>query len=248
MSWHNMDYPDATRDGDMDAPDIWNVLGRSLLHNRTPLEMLKCLDEIKRVTSPDALGVIDFPNIDIPGVYKERVQHLKENYTRLGVEESVAALIFDGPDTGNKYNRMALSEDQLNTYGKLLGLRFSLMGELSMGDGDTIKNDYYLVEKDPSYNPTVFSVDDLEAMLKNIGVQDLRTFETKFINAWGMFVHQARIGGLGDNSSRMRNMGTVRKGERVKFYLDASVGNDPSVQKFATAHSDRVELVHTSNT
>lgn len=188
----------------VEPPEVFYCLGRSVHHNRTPLQMLSWMDELYRVTSHDAVGVVDIADIDW-GVYDENVKGFESNLARLGLDPIRAHVIFDGPDNAHKFNRMVLTDSQFREFCALTGFRVISSQRTELGEEGAVGNIYYTLEKDDNFDPAQISAERLRTFAAELGLMDPGTNYDTFVHAWGMTLGQALLYGMDREDIRRAN-------------------------------------------
>lgn len=203
-SWYSL--PFKTSEGEDATIDVFDVLGRSLHHARKTHEMLKIFDELQRVTSSEAVGIFDVGAVE--GDYEANLRRFRDNLRAKGIDidETRAKLIFDGPDNEHRFNRMLLDDPQVDAFLGLTGFRVAERIERVVDESRGVKNVYYVVEKDPDYDPRRISREVLYEELDETGVLfDPGSDYNMYVEAWGMTVGQALLGGLDNEHYRELN-------------------------------------------
>ena len=195
--WHHLPFQDAEPNYSA-SPEInarkrageFEVLyttERSFLHNRTPVEWLSLFDETRRVSSDRAFLGLDIPDTET-GVYAERIksyaQNMKEN---LGLDPAEMNIIFDGPGQV-KFNRLAISDEQLRIYARLFGYA---VVEKTADAREDMTDVYYTLAKDQNFVFGDISESELNESLEKLGIFSYQTDYNMHIKAWGMTLGQA---------------------------------------------------------
>ncbi len=141
------------------APHTFESFGcftHTIMHNRTPEALLHWFDQLTLATTDNAVGLISIADTR-SGVYKARVEHLKDIYKSLGVDSTRILQIFDGPTEDLMFNRMAISDEQFKCYLDLFGYRIRNTRERVIDEDSEVYTKDYIIEKDPNFtgfNPT----------------------------------------------------------------------------------------------
>lgn len=175
--------------------DFAYCLERTVLHNRTPGDMLKFFDNIAQALSKNGRLMIDFADTTV-GEYKDRVDKYRDNLKSLGVRDLVVQHIFDGVDDDHQFNRMAPSREQIEVYTRLVGLKLvkDPVVDVVEKNGE-ITNEYYVFEKDSDFYPGNKSVGGVRNILAKIGIYDEKTDYNQLLKSWGMTIGQLIIYG-----------------------------------------------------
>lgn len=204
--WHHLPFPDGNlNEGDGEAIDVFYCLGRTLPHNRTPADMMRWFGEVWRVTSSDAVGIVDIPDVETEQ-YRHEIQSFAEGLEEIpGIDKRSAHLVFDGPDDIHKFNRLFLDDAQMRAYIKLFGFRVITVDSEAI-EGIPAGSVYYMIEKDPDFMPSDISRSELRTLLHTIGMYDAGTDFSLYIEPWGMTIGQAILFGLGNEGIVWRNL------------------------------------------
>ncbi len=135
--------------------DIFISLNRTGMHNRMPWDMLHWFDEIGQIASADCIGIVDFPSTEV-GVNAEEMNALRKNLEAYGIGEYFPfpqVQVFDGPDEGHKFHRLAVTDEQAEIYFKITGFRVVKKIESIWGNNREFHNKYYVIERDPNFDP-----------------------------------------------------------------------------------------------
>jgi SAM-dependent methyltransferase len=202
-----------------DVPARWGekasvrfAIGRSIPHNRTPLEMLKFFDIQKRGLDYEGALVVDLLNI-FKGKYKDSFDTLSANLLKIGVNEMQAKLIFDGPNSDLLFNRQTYTRKQVNAMCTILGYKIGKYVARDNIHGENISSESYILEQDENYDPRWISRHTLGRCLKVLGLYDSDVNFNEMIHEWGMTIGQAVLYGLDNESIRILN--TKNQGPKV---------------------------------
>lgn len=191
-SWLNLPFPDSDV-STFGNPDVIYCLGRSLLHNNTPEKMIGFFSECERVLNNEGLLLIDIPEIsssedseNYKDEYREAIDIYGSHLREIGVREQRILNIFDGPDEKHKFNRMALTTEQLRYYADLLG--FTIIGEdsLEIKSEGLFNNKYLVLKKKSDFHIEDINVRQFNESLAGIGLYDMPADYNKYIPAWGL--------------------------------------------------------------
>ncbi len=131
-SWHYMPFAD----GSVDAA---YCVGRSILHNRTPKEMIRFFNEASRVLTQDGVMIADKPNLD-KGHYKiERDKYAKAS-ERLGIVYHEEGAVIDSPDANHYANRFVPTDEQFIAFATIAGFSAEKIKEDPYTDGNNNEN------------------------------------------------------------------------------------------------------------
>jgi len=212
-------------------PEVFYCLGRTILHNNTPEKMLRFFDDLQRVTSNTAQGVIDIPKISesdsgiVTNPYDKEITRFADHLSDLGVENIKSRNIFDGPDEKHKYNRMALTDTQFRSYAKLLGFKVSHVEGSPINEEGLFDNSYYFLEKDPDFDISQLTAQELRGSLRELGLFDPGVDYNTYVEAWGLPLGLAILyageGAIGIQEARR----LYQNGELGKVQLTI-IGND----------------------
>ncbi len=195
--WHHLPFLDAKpnysaslevnarkRAGEF---EVMFTTERSFLHNRTPVEWLSLFDETRRVSSDRAFLGLDIPDTET-GVYAERIKSYAQNMQEnLGLDPAEMNIIFDGPGQV-KFNRLAISDEQLRIYARLFGYA---VVEKTADEREDMTDVYYTLAKDQNFVFGDISENELNDSLEKLGVLSYQTDYNMHIKAWGMTLGQA---------------------------------------------------------
>lgn len=188
--WYNMPLPKASEDTP-DSPEVMFCLGRTILHNNTPEKMTRFFDEMHRVLQDGGVGLIDIP--EVPEVkdegddeYSRNIREYSHHLESLGVLPQTARNIYDGPDASHRYNRMAMTQFQFESYAKLFGFKVEKIDTVPVGEKGLFDNSYYKIEKDPDFDIADVPDDVLSDMLNAVGLHHSGVDYNRFIDTWGV--------------------------------------------------------------
>ncbi len=198
-------WSDLSLSLDDDNFDFAYCLERTVLHNRTPQDMLKFFDNTSQVLSDNGRLMIDFADTTV-GEYRDRVDKYKDNLKSLGVKETVVQHIFDGVDEDHQFNRMAPSKEQIEAYTKLVGLRLvkEPIADVVEKYGE-ITNNYYVFEKDPDFEPNSEYLGNTLELFKKIGIYNEGVDYDQMIKSLGMTIGQVVIYGVDNDQVKINN-------------------------------------------
>ena len=188
--WHNMPLPSAG-EATPDNPQVMFCLGRTILHNNSPEKMARFFDEMHRVLKDEGMGIIDIPEVpeDIDSGDDEYSQNAREYASHLqsiGVLPNRAKNIYDGPDEAHKFNRMAMTQFQFESYAKLFGFKVEKLDTVPVGKEGLFDNSYYKIEKDPDFDISKIPTREMLEMLYGIGLYHPGVDYNKQVDAWGV--------------------------------------------------------------
>ncbi|MBW6441493.1 class I SAM-dependent methyltransferase [Patescibacteria group bacterium] len=190
VDWHNMPLPKATEKS-FDNPEIMFCLGRTILHNNTPEKMARFFDEMHRILQKGGEMIIDIP--EIPEIaessddeYSSNTRDYSAHLESLGVLPQRARNIYDGPDELHKYNRMAMTRFQFESYAKLFGFKVQKLDTVPIGKEGLFDNSYYKIEKDPDFDISSIPTSELFQMLYGIGLYHPSVDYNRNVDAWGV--------------------------------------------------------------
>jgi hypothetical protein len=223
--WHNLPLATADYLNNEDAIAVAFTTERSYLHNRKAVEWFKLFDEFRRVSNYRAMMFMDLPDLS-SGVYEERDKNFKTNLeNNLGVSETESHIIFDGPGKV-KFNRMAITEEQLDIYCHLFGLAV-ISRDPDPRREDNMTDIYYTLAKDQNWLPGDISKEDLWLSLEKLGMFDYDVDYNMYVDSWGMTLGQALLFGLDTTGSLYSSPymeDLFRKREGPQVWVDTKGG------------------------
>jgi len=199
VDWHHLPLQGG-------SVDIALSFGRSILHNNNPQDMLLFFDEMHRVLRDGGSFIFDLPDIDkqnsdTDNVYTNEVNRYREHLQSLGAMEGVSNRIFDGPDGSHLYNRMTLSQQQLEMYALLFGFNLKKVDSRIVGEEDgAFENSYYEMQKVADYDISTVEIFQLKEAIQTLGLLEPGVDMSLKPKAWGF-----RVGSvfLSDSTSQL---------------------------------------------
>lgn len=197
--WHNLPFETADYTNTGSSLEVGFTTERSFLHNRRAPEWFELFDEFRRVSHYRAMLFMDLPDIN-NGIYKERIESFRTNIEKnLGIVGTESNIIFDGPGKV-KFNRMAISEEQLGIYCHLFG--FVIVDkEEDPRPENNMTDVYFTLAKDQNWLPGDITQSDLWNSLVKLGMFDYDVDYNMFVDSWGMTLGQALLFGLESTGS-----------------------------------------------
>lgn len=178
--YHLTEYPELAES------DFGFSLGRSLPHANNTGLLIQALSQMNEVCPK---WLIDYPDTS-RGLYKARVEELKLALEEIDVDLRNALMVYDGPDTSNRFNRMMASYEQLAKIGKILGIKIEqVQSYQEQTGGGPFENLYFTLTKVENFKYT--EVDYLEVLqiYKDLGILFPEAIDLK-VAGWDLTLGQ----------------------------------------------------------
>jgi ubiquinone/menaquinone biosynthesis C-methylase UbiE len=157
-NWHELPFKDESFDA------VYS-LGRNFLHNVELHDQLTFLREARRVLTKGGTLVLDIPDVT-KGSYKVEVEKFSKDMEEKGIVKYSKGTIYDTPDGEHCFNRFAPSHEQMLALIRLSGFKLREIKERAIPNGGGDVNMYYVLEKDPVFDPNAITPDELYEALK----------------------------------------------------------------------------------
>lgn len=188
--WYKMPLPKATENTSSN-PEVIFCFGRTILHNNTPEKMARFFDEMHRILEDNGEGIIDIPEVpeltDESGDdYSQNIKEYFNHLESLGVLPQRARNIYDGPDVSHRYNRMAVTQFQFESYARLFGFKVEKVDTIPIEEKGLFDNSYYRIEKDPDFDIANIPTREMFQMLHGVGLYHPSVDYNVHVDAWGV--------------------------------------------------------------